>query len=136
MIYFSEKQKFTDWGTGVTFALVVLPLLIFVALYIVSQNSEMLTALYVVLLVTFLMVSILFWTTLKTEITDKGIFLSFKPFTNRLITWKEIEEAEVIKYSFVGYGWRYSLKYGRVYNIKRNKGLRLKLKNNQKSVRR
>ena len=71
---------------------------------------------------------------LKTEITDKGIFLSFKPFTNRLITWKEIEEAEVIKYSFVGYGWRYSLKYGRVYNIKRNKGLRLKLKNNQKLV--
>jgi len=134
MTYFTEKQKFTDWGIGVIFALLGLPLLIFFILYVVTQEPEILVALGIVFLVISFCVAIFIFPTLKTEITDKGIYLNFKPFTNRLITWNEIEEAEVIKYHFVGYGWRLSFKYGKVYNVKGNKGLRLKLKNNKKLV--
>lgn len=132
MANFTEKQKFTDWGVGVFFALLGLPLLIFVILYLVSRNEEMLAALCIITL-TFIFVGLLFFLPiLKTEINDKGIYITFKPFTNRLITWNEIKEAEVIKYSFVGYGWRLSLKYGKVYNIKGNKGLFVQLKNKKK----
>lgn len=134
MTYFNEKQKFTDWGVGVILALIGLPLLMFVILYVVTKDTEILTALGIVLFATFITALIFFLPTLKTEITKKGIYLSFKPFTNRLISWNEIEEAEIITYSFVGYGWRLSFKYGKVYNIKGNKGLRLKLKNDKKLV--
>ena len=45
---------------------------------------------------------------------------------------KDIEEAELIKYGFVGYGIRLSIKYGSVYNVKGDKGLRITLKNGKK----
>jgi len=134
MTYFTENQKFTDWGIAVFFALLGLPLLMFVISYLITKDAEILAALGTTLFVTSILVLVFILPTLKTEITDKGIYLSFKPLTNRFIAWHEIAEAEIIKYSFVGYGWRLSFKYGKVYNVKGNKGLRLKLKNNKKLV--
>jgi len=134
MTHFKEKQKFTDWGIGAFFILFVLPLLIILILCVVTKDDEMLAALGIVAFTFSLLALIFFLPTLKTEIDDKGVYLSFKPFTNRFITWAEIETAEVIKYGFVGYGWRLSFKYGKVYNVKGNKGLFIQLKNKQKLV--
>lgn len=134
MTYFTEKQKFTDWGFTIFFVLMGFPLLMFTILYLITKDAEMLAALGIIVFTTFIIALIFILPTLKTEITDKGIYVSFKPLTNRFIAWHEIAEAEIIKYSFVGYGWRLSLKYGKVYNVKGNKGLRLKLKNNKKLV--
>jgi len=134
MTYFKEKQKFTDWGFGVLLTLLVLPSLMLFILYLITKDAEMLAALGIVFFTTSILSLIFILPTLKTEITEKGIYLTFKPFTNRIIAWHEIAEAEIVKYSFVGYGWRLSIKYGRVYNVKGNKGLRLKLKNNKKLV--
>jgi len=70
---------------------------------------------------------------LSTTITKEQINIRFFPFTNKTIKWNEVKSAEVINYGFVG-GWgiRMGTKYGTVYNIRRDKGLFLQLKNGKK----
>jgi hypothetical protein len=69
---------------------------------------------------------------LETKIDQKEIRIQFFPFTNKVVEWKDVKSAEVIKYGFVGYGIRLFTKYGTVYNTKGNKGLALELKNGKK----
>ncbi|MGK7390468.1 MAG: hypothetical protein ACNS60_08955 [Candidatus Cyclobacteriaceae bacterium M2_1C_046] len=61
--------------------------------------------------------------------------MRFIPFVYKSIKWKDIEQAEVINYGFIG-GWgiRFGSKYGVLYNIKGNKGLHIKLKNGDQLV--
>jgi hypothetical protein len=76
---------------------------------------------------------LLFWVSkLVIKIDQKEIQIQFFPFTNRVVEWKDVKSAEVIKYGFVGYGIRLFTKYGTVYNTKGNKGLALELKNGKK----
>jgi hypothetical protein len=44
----------------------------------------------------------------------------------------EIKSCEIIHYSFVGFGYRLSFKYGVVYNVWGNKGLLIEKKNGKK----
>lgn len=48
------------------------------------------------------------------------------------IPLSDIETLSVVKYSFVGYGYRISLKYGTVYNVGGNKGLQILKKSGAK----
>ena len=72
---------------------------------------------------------------LKTEITQKEINMNFFPFVKKKIEWKDVKEAKVINYGFVG-GWgiRLFTDYGTVYNTRGNKGLALKLQNGKRLV--
>lgn len=66
---------------------------------------------------------------LETNITKESIAFRFFPFVKRNYSFNEIETYKVIDYGFVG-GWgiRYTMKYGTVYNTKGTKGLFIKLK--------
>ena len=57
------------------------------------------------------------------------------PFVKRNYSFNEIETYKVIDYGFVG-GWgiRYTMKYGTVYNTKGTKGLFIKLKDGKTMV--
>lgn len=119
---FKELQKFPWW----IYLFTLLPLLIIVSLavkFYFEENYSDITGLAFVLIVMVVVNLFLFIATLKTKIDSEGIHIKFAPFTNRKILWTNVESAEVVKYGFVGYGWRFSFKYGRVYNTKGNMGL-------------
>ncbi|GAB2778467.1 hypothetical protein GCM10027275_22330 [Rhabdobacter roseus] len=65
---------------------------------------------------------------LYTHFTAEGIFVRYFPFVKKLIPWNDIDSAEIITYNFVGYGIRFSLKYGTVYNTSGNQGVWIKNK--------
>lgn len=70
---------------------------------------------------------------LRTEINKDKIRIEFFPFLIKSIIWEEVEAINTITYGFIG-GWGlipYS-PYGKVYNIKGNKGLLIDLKNGRK----
>jgi hypothetical protein len=62
---------------------------------------------------------------LTTIIDDEKIAFGWNMPTGELneIPLHEISEWSIIKYSFVGYGYRVSRKYGSVHNLSGNKGL-------------
>ena len=75
---------------------------------------------------------------LKTKINEKGISYQLFPFhlKEKIFIWDERAEANIRKYSpileYGGWGYRYSFKYGKAYNISGNMGLQLVLKNGKK----
>lgn len=69
---------------------------------------------------------------LSTKITSETLTVRYFPFFSKTWKWEDIESAIIIKYGFVGYGIRISLKYGTVYNVQGNKGLAITLKNGSK----
>lgn len=48
------------------------------------------------------------------------------------IPFSDIETMDLIKYGFVGYGYRISVKYGTVYNVGGNKGLQIRRRSGEK----
>lgn len=56
---------------------------------------------------------------LKVEINQNGIQYKMFPFVNKTIAWNEIEKYEIVNISpladFLGWGFRYSSKYGWSY---------------------
>ncbi len=48
------------------------------------------------------------------------------------VYYRDIKEWKVIKYGFVGYGYRLSIKYGTVHNLSGNKGLQIITKKGEK----
>jgi len=126
---FEEKQKFPLW----IYLLTLLPFIItLIGFFKFEKNSTEFGGFAFVLLIMLLVNIFIYYATLTTKIDTKGIHLKFPPFTNKKVSWENIKSAEVIKYSFVGYGWRLSFKYGRVYNTSGNKGLFVVTKNKRK----
>ena len=66
---------------------------------------------------------------LHTEIDTSGIRFRLRPISSEVFTWDQIEEVSLISYGFVGYGLRFSPKYGTVYNTSGKRGLSIILKN-------
>jgi len=130
-IVFKEVQKFPWW----IYLLTLLPLIIILGLTIVfyfEENYAEINGLAFIMIVLIAINLFLFLATLKTKIDSEAIYIKFAPFTNRKILWTNVESAKVVKYGFVGYGWRFSFKYGRVYNTRGNKGLFIITKNKRK----
>ncbi len=74
------------------------------------------------------------WMELRTEIDERGIRVRLRPFSSESFKWDQIEHLELIRYGFVGYGLRFSPKYGTVYNASGNKGLAVSLKSGSRYV--
>lgn len=55
------------------------------------------------------------------------ISINFGILGNRKIEWIQIKSIKLIEYGFVGYGLRFSPKYGTVYNVKGNRGVAIDL---------
>jgi hypothetical protein len=82
-----------------------------------------------------LLITGLFWyLQLRTEIDETGIRVRLRPISSEVFTWDKIEEVEIITYGFVGYGLRFSSKYGTVYNTSGNRGLSIRLKSGSRYV--
>ncbi len=98
------------------------------------------------LITTFILVSILMvgiiilfqMSTLKTTITEEGIYYVYPPFINKkqLIPAEDVLKYEVRRYSPVleygGWGIRVGWKNGKAYTVKGNIVIRLDLKGNKK----
>jgi hypothetical protein len=93
---------------------------------------------FVLLLVTlfiFTLLVLLYQAKLQTLITNEGVCFRWRPFQKayRKFAWSEINKVEIIRYGFVGYGWRLT-QYGTVYNVGGDMGLQLHLKSGKKVV--
>lgn len=75
---------------------------------------------------------------LTTEITDEVILIRFNFFhrKSKIITWNEIQKAEIITYNpimdYGGWGIKYGGLNSIAYNVSGNQGLQLYLKNGKK----
>ncbi|MEI6020846.1 MAG: hypothetical protein WCR21_06930 [Bacteroidota bacterium] len=76
----------------------------------------------------------LFYVKLTTVISAEKISYGWNLPSAQLneIKVEDIQSCELVTYHFVGYGYRFSLKYGRVYNVWGNKGLLIIMKNGKK----
>ncbi len=83
---------------------------------------------------TLLIIGLFWYLELRTEIDEGGIRVRLRPISSEAFTWDQIEQAELITYGFVGYGLRFSRKYGTVYNASGNKGLAITLKSGSRYV--
>lgn len=131
---FYESQRFTQWwvwiiiiGCGIPFAIGIVQQVFLGKTFGDNpmSNTGLITGfiLYVAFTVLFFLLK------LETSITEQGISFRFFPFVSKKVLFSEIENMEVINYGFVG-GWgiRFTMKYGTVYNIRGNMGVLVKLK--------
>lgn len=81
-----------------------------------------------------LLVALFRYLELRTEIDSRGIRVRLRPISSEVFTWDQIREVEVITYGFVGYGLRFSAKYGTVYNTRGNKGVAITLRSGSRYV--
>lgn len=84
-----------------------------------------------VILFTLLILVLFYYTRLITEVRYDGLYIKFFPFhwSYRRIPLESVIQYEIRKYKpireYGGYGIRYSMKYGKAYNVSRNQGLQL-----------
>lgn len=136
---FTEIQKFTQWWLwALLSALVLLPLYGLYRQVVLEEpfgNNPMSDWGLVLFLLGILAVLGFFaYIELRTEIDDRGIRMRLRPISRESFPWERIEKVEPITYGFVGYGLRFSLKHGTVYNIRGNKGLAIYLKDGGRFV--
>jgi len=138
-VLFSEIQRFRQWWLWLLLfmisAILVLKFteeLIFGRPLGVKPMADL--ALFISMLCVFGLLYFFWMIRLETQISKENIHIKFVPFLKKTVEWQEIEHVELIQYGFVGYGIRYSFKYGKIYNINGNKGLLLKLNDGSQFV--
>lgn len=127
---FTEKQRFNQWWVWLLIILTLgVPFIVFFQLIISGEAISDNLAIIFSLIIPIACIYLIYITQLKTEITRESISFQFVPFVKRSYFLSEIQSVKVINYGFVG-GWgiRFTIKYGTVYNIKGNKGLYVHLK--------
>jgi len=137
-IEFKEEQKFTQWWLWlILIGIGLLPIYgIYKQLILGEQfgdNPMSDLGLIIFTVFVFGLIAMFWYMRMRTEIDQNEIRMSFFPFVKKRVKWKEIKNAEVVNYGFVG-GWgiRLCTKYGTVYNTKGNKGLAIELLNGKK----
>ncbi|WP_235982495.1 hypothetical protein [Gelidibacter maritimus] len=135
---FKEEQKFTQWWLWlILIGIGILPIIGIYNQLIVGDgfgNDPMSDFIFIVFcLLIFGLIAVFWFMRLKTEIDQNEIRMTFIPFLKKRVNWKDIKNAEIVNYGFVG-GWgiRLGTKYGTVYNTKGNKGLAIELLNGKK----
>ncbi len=137
-IKFEEKQRFTQWWLWILLlAVTLIPVYgIYKQIFLNVQfgDNPMPNTGLVILLVCMLAFVLFFWKIeLRTSIDKETIRIWFFPITKKEIKWKEVAQATIVNYGFVGgYGIRLGTKYGTVYNTSGKTGLALQLKNGKK----
>ena len=137
-IAFKETQKFSQWWLWlILIAIGALPITGLYKQFYLNEafGDKTMSDLGLIIFAVFVFSLIaLFWfMRLKTEIDQNEIRMNFFPFVKKRVNWKEIKNAEIVNYGFVG-GWgiRLGTQYGTVYNMKGNKGLAIELVNGKK----
>lgn len=137
---FSEKQRFNQWW--IWLIIIATSIFPFVGIYKQIINNEPFgdnpmsnNTLILTTVISLSLIALFLLMRLETLITKEGISFKFFPFVKRNYSFNEIESYKVIDYGFVG-GWgiRFTMKYGTVYNTRGTKGLFIKLKNGKTMV--
>ena len=137
-ILYKEEQRFTQWYIWLLlFVILLIPgygIIQQIILKTPYGDNPMSDLGLIIFLIGMLLVFFFFWKLkMRTIITRDHLHIKFIPLANKRIRWKDVESAQIVKYSpMVGYGLRFSSLYGTVYNVKGRKGLALKLKNGKK----
>jgi len=68
---------------------------------------------------------------LITCIDAEGFSFRWHPFRKNFKTlrWTDIASIDNVTYGFAGYGWRFSMKYGEINNVRGNRGMVIIMKN-------
>lgn len=142
-IRFEEQQQFRQRWTYIIYIL----LFALLGLFVYADIQQIIfgrpfgdkpasnAALLVITLFILVLLVLLYQAKLETLVTDDGVYFKWKPFqkTYRKFAWSEIVKAEIIRFGFIGYGWRLT-SYGTIYNVAGDKGLQLHLKSGKKVV--
>ena len=137
-IAFKETQKFSQWWLWLILLLIgALPILGIYKQLIIGEKfgdkpmSDFGLIIFAVFV--FSLIAMFWFMRLKTEIDQDEIRMNFFPFVKKRVNWKEIKNAEIVNYGFVG-GWGIRLwtKYGTLYNMKGDKGLAIALTDGKK----
>ena len=135
---FHESQKFTQWWVwALLLAIAAVPAYGLYQQVIAGEpfgNVPLSNAGLLVFFGVLVFTAGLFYIMeLRTHADVDRILIRFFPFTKREIDWRDVAQAKVIDYGFVG-GWgiRMGTKYGTVYNTRGKMGLALKLKDGKK----
>ena len=136
---FTEVQKFNQWWLRIILlGIVCLPVYGLFQQLILGEpfgSTPMSDLGLVLFFIGMLLMAGLFWyLELRTELDAAGIRVRLRPISSEVFTWDQIEHVEIITYGFVGYGLRFSRRYGTVYNTSGNKGLSLRLKSGSRYV--
>lgn len=137
-IVFKETQKFSQWWLWlILIGIGILPILGIYKQLIIGEKfgDKPMSDLGLIIFVVFVfsLIAMFWFVQLKTEIDQNEIRMHFFPLVKKRVNWKEIKNAEIVNYGFVG-GWGIRLwtKYGTVYNMKGNKGLAIALTDGKK----
>lgn len=138
---FKEVQRFNQWWlwillAGVTIFLIFGIIIDFIVNEPLPEDEVSSWILVIILLFPILLMYLFYKIRLIIKINEEGVHFRWSIFLKDFITynWEDIQSVEIIKYQFVGYGMRLSIKYGIVHNTSGNMGLFLKLKNGNKRM--
>lgn len=137
MTEFKETQKMKQWWLwAILLAVMGFGLWGIIAEALARQLSwaELVrsTELWLPLLIPGSILVFFYVASLKTEVDSTGIRIRYFPLWQTHIAWDQLESAEIIRYGFVGYGIRFSIRHGTVYNARGNQGLQIVKKNGSK----
>lgn len=130
-ILFEETQQFRQW-----FIYVVNVALIFVSIFVaidIDKGKVVFPMIFIpislLLLVVFLWIQ-----KLEMTITDEYIEYSFFPLIGkRRVEWKDVQSAQMISYGWLmGYGIRFTLSNGTMYNVGGSKAMQIQTKAGKK----
>ena len=137
-IAFKETQKFSQWWLWlILIAIGALPITGLYKQFYLNEafGDKPMSDLGLIIFAVFVfsLIAMFWFVQLKTEIDQNEIRMRFFPLVKKRVNWKEIKNAEIVNYGFVG-GWGIRLwtKYGTVYNMKGNKGLAIALTDGNK----
>ncbi len=140
-IVFKENQRFTQWWLWGFFLipLGIIPLFAIYSQFILGlafgDNPMSDWGLVVFILMVYGFIYFFYRIKLTTQITHDTILIHLFPFSKKEIARQDITRVEFVTYNPIlvgGYGWKFTHKYGQVYNIKGNKGVLFILKNGKK----
>jgi len=145
MKVFKEEQRFTQiWLHLVLIISFGIPMIFVINEWILTKgdDNDVSVKFYIIIGSILMTYGIIFSLKLKTRIDEIGIQYRFIPFhfSNKIIAWSEIDNANIRKYNaiseFGGWGLKgdsfWNKGKGVAYNVKGNIGLQLKLKNGKK----
>jgi hypothetical protein len=142
-ISFYEQQQFRQKWTFLIYILLLALLALFIyadiqQIFLGKSFGDKPASNFVLIIITLFILTVIllfYLTKLETRINEDGIFYKWTPFNRKYkkIAWGDINSIEIIKYNFVGYGWRLT-QYGTVLNVNGNMGLQLSLKTGRKIV--
>ncbi len=131
-----ETQKFNQWYIKL---ILIIPFITVISGIIMGDpKSSDSTHLAISFGILGIITALFYFTKLETKLDEDGVKVRFYPFQRAFyfVAWDELEEFSIRKYKplleYGGWGFRYSFRRGKAFNVSGNMGLQLVLKSGKK----